>query len=496
MKGSKLVTCLIAAVGVVGTLAACGRKDYIPSQTTLPVDSIAVMTSTDKHLQDAYDWARKTALSYSHSGEDSVGAWYEAALPGREAFCMRDVSHQCIAAQMLGLSSHNLNMFRKFVSNVSDSKDWCSYWEINRQGRPAPADYANDDEFWYNLNANFDVMQACLNLYEWTGDNEYIRGADFVSFYDKTVNDYVKRWQLEPEHIMDRPQYMNTDSLQFDASNSFHTCRGLPSYVENIPGLSVGIDLLATLSAGHDAYSRLSSLGGRPIAQGHKAKATAGKYRAIIDSLWWDGSKNHYNTAKLHKGGFTRGEGVPYLLWFDAIKDQNRKRLAIEDITGKDWNVENLSHFPKLLYGLGYDKKAYKYLLELPSTSRAEYPEVSFGVVDGCIRGAMGFEPSFSEKKVATLSRIDNPDADSSISNISVFGGYMNLRHKGNSFSEITNNTSHRLSWTASFKGDFNSISINGRNYTIKKTRDFYGNIISSAEVMLNPGEKLSATAY
>lgn len=48
--------------------------------------------------------ARKMVLSYAHDGTDSVGYWYEATLPQREAFCMRDVSHQSVGAQILGLS--------------------------------------------------------------------------------------------------------------------------------------------------------------------------------------------------------------------------------------------------------------------------------------------------------------------------------------------------------------------------------------------------------
>ncbi|MEN8226481.1 MAG: hypothetical protein ABFS05_14090 [Bacteroidota bacterium] len=50
-------------------------------------------TCSDSTLQHAFEWAKATALSYVR--EDTiVGLWYEAALPGRDAFCMRDVSHQ------------------------------------------------------------------------------------------------------------------------------------------------------------------------------------------------------------------------------------------------------------------------------------------------------------------------------------------------------------------------------------------------------------------
>jgi hypothetical protein len=51
---------------------------------------------------------------------------------------MRDVSHQCIGGEILGLSQENRNMFTLFAKNISASKDWCSYWEINKWGKPAP----------------------------------------------------------------------------------------------------------------------------------------------------------------------------------------------------------------------------------------------------------------------------------------------------------------------------------------------------------------------
>jgi hypothetical protein len=86
--------------------------------------------STDTSLTNAFVWAKKQALFYRGSSDDPVGPWYEAALPSRYAFCMRDASHQCIGAEILGMSRENKNMFTKFAGNISESKLWCSYWEI------------------------------------------------------------------------------------------------------------------------------------------------------------------------------------------------------------------------------------------------------------------------------------------------------------------------------------------------------------------------------
>lgn len=161
------------------------------------------LRSSDTQLVKSFKWAKQQAMAYVFDG-DPVGPWYEAALPGRRAFCMRDVSHQVAGAQALGLSKYTHNMLRRFAENISASKDWCSYWEINYLNRPAPIDFKSDAEFWYNLPANFDVLDACFRMYLWTGDRSYIEDSVFVNFYDHTVREYVSRWDLSPDRIMTR----------------------------------------------------------------------------------------------------------------------------------------------------------------------------------------------------------------------------------------------------------------------------------------------------
>lgn len=483
----------LSLTALLALLAACGTDSGKKIKAELPPDEIAVFVSTDRQLQKSYEWARKTALSFSHDDGDPVGCWYEAALPRREAFCMRDVSHQSVGAQILGLLPHNKNMFSHFVGNISEEKDWCSYWEINRHNNPVPADYRNDKEFWYNLNANFDVMQACLKMYQWTGDSDYISGENFKYFFDRSVDEYVDRWHLSPEKIMQRKAYMNVPD-DFDVSNNFHTCRGLPSYVENMPGISAGIDLVASLYAGFDAYSAISLLNGRQDAA-EAAKKQSLKYRDIMESEWWDSEKSCYNTMYYSEGAFKRGEGVPYVLWFEATENPERIRLALADILEGDWNVENISHFPELFYRYGYCDEAYRFLLNLPAMSRSEYPEVAYGFIAGCVCGAMGFSPCYADKTVTTASRLTAPGADSRIKNVRVFDGYMSVRHEGNSHTEISNDTSEDLLWKASFMGDYAGVEAGGLRYPVVKTTDVKGNVYSTAEIRLPANTKLDARA-
>jgi hypothetical protein len=186
-------------------------------------DQTLKLSSSDKSIEATFAWAQGMAQSYAHEGEDPVGPWYEAALPERYAFCMRDASHQSIGAEILGLSAQNFNMMQKFASNISESKDWCTYWEIDKWNNPCKADYVSDNDFWYNLNANFDVIDACWRLYEWTGDQRYLANEEFRRFYDLSCNEYVESWELKPEQMLTRSRKVNRKD-----GERFGLCRGIP----------------------------------------------------------------------------------------------------------------------------------------------------------------------------------------------------------------------------------------------------------------------------
>lgn len=64
---------------------------------------------------------------------------------------MRDVSHQARGAHLLGLENHTKNMLLRFAQSIAESRDFCCFWEIDRNYRPCPVDYTSDDDFWYNL---------------------------------------------------------------------------------------------------------------------------------------------------------------------------------------------------------------------------------------------------------------------------------------------------------------------------------------------------------
>jgi hypothetical protein len=102
---------MVASLAPLGSLAQQGASSPL------------LLKTSDPAIQQTFEWAKTQALAYVGPKGDPVGDWYEAALPGRHAFCMRDVSHQTIGAYALGLAAQNRNMLQHFAESISEQKD-------------------------------------------------------------------------------------------------------------------------------------------------------------------------------------------------------------------------------------------------------------------------------------------------------------------------------------------------------------------------------------
>jgi hypothetical protein len=448
-------------------------------------------TSSDKEMENAFIWAKGMALHYKGNANDPVGPWYESALPPRDAFCMRDVSHQSIGAEILGLSRENHNMFTLFASNVSASKNWCSYWEINKFGVPPPEDYRNDKEFWYNLPANFDVLNATWRLYLWTGDSSYISDPAFVRFQEKSVKEYVDSWVLSADSLLKRPAHPNAP-IPFNEEDSFHRCRGLPSYSEGVPNLKTGADLVAALYRGLLTYSAILT------EKGQKKEAAlfaqkAERYRKRLEADWWDEKDERYYTYYSNDNKFGKDEGEAFLLWFDALKDDVRVKKTIDHISSKTWNMETTSYLPFLFYKNGYWDKARSYILYLsdPSTQRREYPEVSFGVIEGVVQGLMGITPDARTNTISTIYKT-NSTGNATINHLAVIHTKIDITHLNKHQSVLHNTGKGSLKWKAMFYGNYKMAYANGKPIPVKNETDDRGKKVSFIEITVQPGKAVS----
>ncbi len=460
--------------------SACGQKNDI------------TFTSSDTALQTAFHRAKEMALHYKGQPDDPVGAWYESALPPRYAFCMRDVAHQAIPAEALGLTAANKNMFTLFAKNISESKDWCSYWEINKYGKPAPEDYRNDTAFWYNLNANFDILNACWKLYLWTGDRDYISHPAFENFQNKSADEFIKKWVLQPDSLLTRPAHPNAGAAYND-EDAFHRARGLPSYSEGVPNMKIGIDLVAAIYRGLLSYAAILKENGKST-EAKQFEQKAALYQKHIDKYWWDEKENLYNTFYSNKKAFGKNEGETFLLWFNALTDTTRKRHTIEHLLNNKWNVENMSYFPYIFYQNGYWDDAAKYMLLLTNlrTQRREYPEVSYGVMLGFVNGLMGIQPDARFNRVETIYK-SNRKESCFIENVPLLGTLVSVKHQPGS-SEFINTGQHKVTWRAQFYGEYSGVIVNGKVQKAMKSKDDAGKVISYVDLSVEPGEKIVVT--
>lgn len=396
--------------------------------------------SSDRRIREGFLWARDQALVYVRD-RAVAGPCYEAALPRRDSFCMRDVSHQCGGAHCLGLLHHNRNMMRLFAKNISASRDFCSYWEITSEGLPTPVDYTNDRDFWYNLPANFDVMDACSRLYDLTGDAGYLLEPEMSRFHSLSVHEYVQAWDRDGDGIPDR---RDRDGR-----------RGIASYdEENTEGYSIAADTLSLQYAAYMAAARMYGLSGDPV-QSEAQRTQALRLENMFQREWWDEQEKHFHEFKGRDGRFYSAgsyENAFMPLRCGMVKDPRKREEQLNYVLSMEpeMNVEIRSYLPLVLWQNGRDREAMRVWLKMTDAGyhRREYPEVSYAAVEGLVFGYMGLQSNADTGSVTTRSALQ-ADEWAQITGLPLWGGTIDLRHEGSRYSKLTNLTDRTISWNA-----------------------------------------------
>ena len=449
----------------------------------LKTNSRIVLFAGDRALEKGFDRLKGEALGWVFEGYP-VGDYYEAALPKRDAFCMRDVSHQCMGAQALGLGRHNMNMFLKFAEGISEKRDYCSYWEIDRYDRPCPVDYAGDADFWYNLPANFDVLDALYRMYRWSGDDRYLRDDRFRTFAALTMEQYIARWDRDGDGLPDRI-----------ASEGR---RGIASYDEGKVGvrLKVGADLVLAMIRACFSYAEMCRITG----QLEYARIYERRGQALLDDInrrWYDpqkglahgmavdGSMIYPDDPWLQKDFVYRGLATPQ----QAAPLLDRLEARMDDTI-----IELLSHLTETLWRYGREESALRALRRAmdPSLPRRDYPEASFAAIGAVASGLMGIDPDGEHGAVRTLSGLSDLDFVELL-HVSALDGAVSVRHEGHAATELENECDHDIVWRACFPGQ-GRISVSGRHVPAQTvTMPCSGQTVTCAEIAVRPGERIRA---
>jgi hypothetical protein len=469
---------------------------------TLTVVSPLKLSTSDSQLQRSFDWAKDQALHYVSSGQDPVKDWYEASLPGRSAFCMRDVSHQVMGAEALGLSAQNKSMLTRFAQGVAAARDWAGYWEIDREGKPSTADYVSDDDFWYNLPANFDVMNAALRMFIWTGDSEYTTDPVFLNFYRHTVTDYIRRWQLDPPNLVSRPRIMNRRL----ASGKFVDARGIPGYTEDRKDFNLGADLLAAEYRALRLYGELLRMRGSAGSPAFDAQAVG--IAQVLETSAWSSSAQHFHNA-LRQNGEGAGTGDAFILYFQAATNPEHRKLALEELRRQTKEaapgIEEQSYRPEILFRLNAPEEAYSQIVDLsrPDRERREYPEVSYAIIGSIVTGMMGVNVVPAESRgtdqmlarkvvVQTLPRLSVHTSEAELDQLPVRQNVINVRHLRNQSSSITNVSGPAFTWRASFDGSAAYLMVNGRKMRANSDTTSLATPVVSVDIPVPPGQTIT----
>ncbi len=434
--------------------------------------------SDDAALLRGFIWARTQAMAYVFRGNDPVGPWYEAALPGRAAFCMRDVSHQLVGAQLLGLADINRNLLSKFASAIAESRDWCGYWEIDKWNRPAPVDYTDDRDFWYNLPANFDIIDACYRAWLWTGDSNYLSGPVFVNFYEKSLNEYVRRWDPDGDGLM-------------EGTSRNPRRRGLSSYNEEQFG-RVGVDLLAGQYIGNLRFAAMLKLRGKS-EEAIEYLRRAERIRTTINTDWWVPGEHFYHHYIKEDGAWLDDKQMmAFLLRWDVVPSERAPFLvdhlmAVLPRTG----VEMTSYLPLEAYRYGNAQDGYQLLLKLvsPELKRREYPEVSFAALEAFAMGLMGIQPNAGAGAIRTISRLTPQTRWAELAHIPVWNGEVKVHHDGRRQSILSNRSGKALLWEARFSSPKHNLKVNGVTRKGKEGKDEAGRSTLAADVLVENGQ-------
>ncbi len=435
-----LVLCVLAAQA-----SASGLSQGAPAGTVSLASNLTA-------LNDGFAWAKATALGYAFEG-DPVGKWYEAALPGREAFCMRDVSHQVHGGLALGLSEHTENMLRKFATNIAASRQWTSYWEIDRHDRPAPVDYRSDEDFWYNLPANFDVVDAAWRAFEWTGNRAYVEEPAFETFYRRSLTSYVEAWDANGDGLMESPE-----------ANGF---RGIPTYWEGGgPKALTGADLVAAQYAANRSYAALLRASGRSVEAARFA-VEAARLQRVYNDDWWNPATGRFYTAVVQDGSFdpsSQALAQIYPLYFGIVRSGARRRQVVEGLPDAG-NVELSSYMAEVYYKNGRVERAFEALMTQldPNLERRTYPENPFTAVGTIVHHLVGVRPLASQGVVETVPQLPGALEWIEVADLPLLDGMVTVRHDATvdgRWTALTNSGPEALQWRPAFSGAHDCLQV------------------------------------
>jgi len=388
-------------------------------------------------------------------------------------------------------------MLGRFAAAVSQDRDWAGFWEIDKFGHPSAADYVSDNDFWYNLPANFDLLDSIVRMWRWTGDKSYVSDPSIQRFFDSTTTAYVSAWDLQPDRILKRSRIMNRRLPQ----GKFVHDRGIPSYTEGEDNFNLGTDLLAAEYRAFESLRVVATSRHEPLLA-QRYENTANGILDLIEHKAWSQQDSRF-MGFFSRDGSRHGSGDAMVLYFGAAKDPGHIRAALFHIESveylKNIGIEEESYLPQTLYRYGEKDAAYRIIMDLtrPDKDRRDYPEASFSVIGAMVTGMMGMEvvdDGRGRPLLRSISRLRSASDRAKLSGVRVRDNLVDLEHVGDSRSIMTNRSKMPIHWQAAFPGRVPLLIVNGHPVRSRISLDALSSPVSSIVTDVPTGATVSVS--
>ena len=366
---------------------------------------------------------------------------------------------------MLGLNEENLTMWKTFASLQTEARGYFTAWEVNFSGGIylcGGGDYQSDTVFIRMIPGMPELVEKAYTLYQWTGDESWVKDKTLTDFYDATMNKCIKS-------IDD-----NNDGIGEGHFNDIQGPNG--SYCEgSAHGFGVGGDNIASTWAAYNAYAKLLTTMGKS-AEASASQEKAKKIKEHYDKDWWNAAENCYYS----------GRSIGLDRWFTEINQNSKetymfqatKRIAepgqraealLDKIHNnylehrKNYNFESFTYLPESFYKYGQNDRGW-YWLKCNMDSHYNYPEVSMTAIGFIATGMMGIEPDAPKHAVSTLGRLTSEVGWVQLAGIPIGSHKVEVKHenKNNTTTLVHKSGTQDLTWEACFTGSYAALQVDG----------------------------------
>ncbi len=512
LSGNNVVTMVVTG--------SDGSKSEWKIQAAIKDKKVA-MSSSNKDLESNFNWAANKMdqfvmsgqkgpvnVSENGGGEEGVKDYipsYWAGYYDRTAFYGRDFVHQATGAQIAGLAEENYSMFEAFAKECTEARKWYTVWALNFDGSVYGLDYNNENSFVREVPAQFELVEKAYKQYLWSGDRRYIEDETLWNFYTNVMTKYVESHDENGNGVA---QEVGTGIFAGSCTYNERGRRVIEA------GDAIGSQYQATL-----AYAGMLKARGEEAAsqEWYQKAADLKKY---FNEEWsvTDGDMDSQYVCAWGPNGERYSDFSKETSWFIPLKmitDPGERNDAYIDFLLENLgegigtsetapsNIEAYTYIPDMLFLYNRKDDAWKWMQYITSIkdepheraaqgTNGDYPEISYTYVSHVIEGMMGVEPNAGMNFVATSPRLPSAVNDMEVKYMQIGGYELDLAHKGNTESALTNNGQKAITWEARFYGNHDRIKIGNEMLPAQK-KEINGVTVSYATVEVQPGASVSA---